>query len=136
MLKCCLLPFRRRAHTYTFNVRNCSHASYHDTPRAGAITLQTLASGYDFIEVVHCSSLTPGLLSRRYAINDASADWSAAEAQVVNLAKGGKSMVVSVKSTVTAGQKRKSGDAEAGNEDKSGGGKEKKSRRSIKKAKR
>ena len=81
------------------------------------------------------------LLSRRYAINDASADWSAAEAQVANLAQGGKSTVVSVKSAVVAGQKRKAAadpETGAGVEKRGGGGgeKEKKSRRSVKKAKR
>ncbi|KAI0052738.1 DUF699-domain-containing protein [Auriscalpium vulgare] len=44
----------------------------------------------------------------RYAINDASADWSAAEAQVRNSGSG-KSTLVSVKGT-PAGQKRKAGD--------------------------
>lgn len=47
----------------------------------------------------------------RYAIDDASADWNLAEAQVANNLKGsgmkGVSTVVSVKATVAAGQKRK-----------------------------
>lgn len=81
-----------------------------------------------FVHDIHLTEL----LSYRYAINDASADWSTAEAQVVNIAKGAKSTVVSVKNTVAAGQKRKAGDAE---ERKKGSEKEKKSRRSVKKAK-
>ena len=44
----------------------------------------------------------------RYAINDASADWSAAETQVRSVGGKGRSTVVSVKSgTQAAGQKRK-----------------------------
>ena len=48
----------------------------------------------------------------RYAIDDASADWSLAEAQVASNLKGGSaikgvSTVVSVKATAAAGQKRK-----------------------------
>ncbi|KAH9936596.1 GNAT acetyltransferase 2-domain-containing protein [Fomitopsis serialis] len=69
----------------------------------------------------------------KYAIDDSSANWSVAEAQVAKLANGeggGKSTVVSVKTAVT-GQKRK---ADVGEEkpmkDKKG------ARRSIKKAKR
>lgn len=66
----------------------------------------------------------------RYAIDDSSANWSMAEAQVAKLANGsggGKSTVVSVKKTVS-GQKRKAGESED---------KEKKgARRSIKKARR
>ena len=75
----------------------------------------------------------------RYAINDAAVDWTAAEEQVKNLARGpkGTSSVVSLKTTTTnglkseggavVGQKRKSSDGDSG---------AKKSRRSIKKAKR
>jgi len=48
---------------------------------------------------------------KKYAIDDASADWNLAEAQVANNLKGsgikGVSTVVSVKATVAAGQKRK-----------------------------
>ncbi|TBU61958.1 GNAT acetyltransferase 2-domain-containing protein [Dichomitus squalens] len=68
----------------------------------------------------------------KYAINDASADWSAAEAQVAKLASGGqgKSTLVSVKTSAVVGQKRKAEDK--GKEDKSG---EKKARRSMKKSK-
>ncbi|OCH85192.1 DUF699-domain-containing protein [Obba rivulosa] len=71
----------------------------------------------------------------KYAINDASADWSMAEAQVANLAAGksaGKSTVISVKSTVaSSGQKRKAEDSREGE------GKDKKgARRSMKKTKR
>ncbi|KAI9430553.1 DUF699-domain-containing protein [Lactarius indigo] len=50
----------------------------------------------------------------QYAIDDASADWSVAEAQVRNTLTGdgrGKSTVVSVKATGAAGQKRKLVDA-------------------------
>ena len=69
----------------------------------------------------------------RYAIDDSSTNWGMAEAQVAKLANGGaggKSTVVSVKTTVS-GQKRKAEDSE----DKLA--KEKKSaRRSMKKAKR
>jgi len=45
----------------------------------------------------------------RYAINDASADWGVAEAQVTRLAKGGEgASVISVKmNEASAGQKRK-----------------------------
>lgn len=65
---------------------------------------------------------------RRYAINDASADWSVAEAQVTRLAKGGGATVISVKTTEAAtGKKRK---AEGADE------KEKKATRRGKKAKR
>ncbi|KAH7909573.1 GNAT acetyltransferase 2-domain-containing protein [Hygrophoropsis aurantiaca] len=66
----------------------------------------------------------------KFAINDASADWSMAETQVSKLAKGGEgATVISVKSTGTAGQKRKTG-MEGGDE------KEKKGTRRGKKAKR
>jgi len=69
------------------------------------------------------------VLLRRYAINDASADWSVAEAQVTRLAKGGEgATVISVKTTEPAtGKKRK---AEGADE------KEKKATRRGKKAKR
>ncbi|GBE83103.1 GNAT acetyltransferase 2-domain-containing protein [Sparassis latifolia] len=73
----------------------------------------------------------------KYAIDDASANWSMAEAQVAKLTGGaaGKSTVVSVKSTVAAGQKRKVEDVpEKGG--KSGEKDRKGSRRSIKRAKR
>ncbi|KAJ8595161.1 DUF699-domain-containing protein [Rhizopogon salebrosus TDB-379] len=65
----------------------------------------------------------------RYAINDASADWSVAEGQVTRLAKGGEgATVISVKTTEPAtGQKRK---AEGGD------AKERKTTRRGKKAKR
>ena len=50
----------------------------------------------------------------RYAIDDASADWSIAETQVANLAPGsGKATVVSVKGTAGGGQKRKADDSDA-----------------------
>ncbi|KAI9440276.1 DUF699-domain-containing protein [Lactarius psammicola] len=65
----------------------------------------------------------------QYAIDDASADWSIAEAQVRNTLTGdgrGKSTVVSVKATGAAGQKRKLDDATPASEVKS-----KKSRRSL-----
>ena len=66
---------------------------------------------------------------RRYAINDAAANWSAAEAQVTKVTKGtAGATVVSVKSGAVLGQKRK---AETGGE---GGGK--KPTRRGKKAKR
>lgn len=72
----------------------------------------------------------------RYAIDDASADWSLAEAQVASNSKGvrgiqGVSTVVSVKATAAAGQKRKL------EESVDGGGKDKKkpTRRGLKKAK-
>ena len=69
---------------------------------------------------------------RRYAINDAAANWSAAEAQVTKVTKVTKgtagATVVSVKSGAVLGQKRK---AETGGE---GGGK--KPTRRGKKAKR
>lgn len=56
---------------------------------------------------------------RRYAINDATADWSAAEAQVTKLTqRRAAATVVSVKSRAVPGQKRK---AETGGEE--GGGK-------------
>ncbi|OAX41419.1 DUF699-domain-containing protein [Rhizopogon vinicolor AM-OR11-026] len=65
----------------------------------------------------------------KYAINDASADWSVAEAQVTRLAKGGEgATVISVKTTEpVTGQKRK---VEGSDE------KEKKTTRRGKKAKR
>ncbi|EMD40168.1 hypothetical protein CERSUDRAFT_46607 [Gelatoporia subvermispora B] len=70
----------------------------------------------------------------KYAINDTSADWSMAEAQVANIAGGkgsGKSTVISVKSTVTAsGQKRKTEESREEGKEKKG------ARRSMKKAKR
>ncbi|KAH9479353.1 RNA cytidine acetyltransferase [Psilocybe cubensis] len=67
---------------------------------------------------------------KKYAINDSGADWSLAEAQIAN---PGKSTTVSVKSTVTVGQKRKAEEgAPASN---AGGPKEKKNRRSMKKSK-
>ncbi|KAF8955773.1 DUF699-domain-containing protein [Flammula alnicola] len=68
---------------------------------------------------------------KKYAIDDTQTDWSLAEAQVAN---PGKSTVVSVKSTMVAGQKRKADDP--ANASAGGAGKEKKSRRSTgKKAK-
>lgn len=64
----------------------------------------------------------------KYAINDANADWSVAEAQVSRLAKGEGATVISVKTTEpSAGKKRKS---EGGDE------KDKKTTRRGKKAKR
>jgi N-acetyltransferase 10 len=60
----------------------------------------------------------------RYAIDDAGADWAAAEAQV---ARPGRSTVVSVKKT--AGAKRKAGD------EPDGAAKAKKTTRRSKKAK-
>ena len=80
----------------------------------------------------------------RYAIDDAAADWSAAEAQVAKIASGGggggsgngKSTLVSVKATGAAptGLKRKADDS---TKDKSlaGGDAQKKARRSMKKSK-
>ncbi|KAH7925148.1 DUF699-domain-containing protein [Leucogyrophana mollusca] len=66
----------------------------------------------------------------KYAINDASADWSVAETQVSKLAQGREgATVISVKSTGATGQKRK---AEGGG----GDGKEKKGTRRGKKVKR
>lgn len=78
----------------------------------------------------------PGFLTYRYAITDASADWSMAESQVAKLANGvagGKSSVVSVKSAASTGQKRKAGELESVPKmtDKKSG-----ARRSMKKAKR
>jgi N-acetyltransferase 10 len=68
------------------------------------------------------------VVHHRYAINDASADWSAAQAQVSRLAKGEGATVISVKTTEpTAGKKRK---AEGGDE------KDKKPTRRGKKSKR
>jgi len=69
----------------------------------------------------------------KYAIDDASADWSVAEAQVASLGNtSGKSTVVSVKNTAPTGQKRKANDdAPSTKGDKKAG-----SRRSIKRAKR
>jgi N-acetyltransferase 10 len=76
----------------------------------------------------------------RYAINDAAVDWTAAEEQVKNLATGpkGTSSVISLKTTTTSGPKNKDGAAGAGQKRKSSDGDSsaKKSRRSIKKAKR
>ncbi|KAM5539482.1 hypothetical protein V8D89_006934 [Ganoderma adspersum] len=72
----------------------------------------------------------------KYAINDASADWSTAETQVAKLSSSGaqgKSTLVSVKSAAVAGQKRKAEDA-GKKEEKSGSG-DKKARRSMKKTK-
>jgi len=66
----------------------------------------------------------------RYAIADTNVDWSAAEAQVAN---PGKSTTVSVKVNTTAGQKRKADDTSAHSS--AAQGKEKKNRRSMKKAK-
>ena len=58
-------------------------------------------------------------LVHRYAVNDAAADWSAAEAQVAKLTQGKVgATVVSVKSGPVLGQKRK---AETGGGE--GGGK-------------
>ncbi|OBZ68966.1 hypothetical protein A0H81_11153 [Grifola frondosa] len=71
----------------------------------------------------------------KFAINDVSEDWSMAEAQVTKLATGGagKSTLVTVKSTVAAGQKRKVDSIRETDEK----GQEKKgSRRSMKKSKR
>lgn len=63
---------------------------------------------------------TDGLLChRRYAINDAAADWSAAEAQATKLMRGkAGATVVSIRSGAISGQKRKT--ATGGEE---GGGK-------------
>lgn len=75
------------------------------------------------------NQLTHLLTSPRYAIDDASADWSVAEAQVRNTLTGGgrgKSTVVSVEATGAAGQKRKLDDATPAAEAKS-----KKNRRSF-----
>jgi N-acetyltransferase 10 len=72
----------------------------------------------------------------RYAIDDASADWSLAEAQVENNLKGGSgtkgvSTVVSVKATADAvGQKRKVEESTDGGEK----DKKKPTRRGLKKA--
>jgi len=66
---------------------------------------------------------------RKYAIDDASADWSLAETQIATMGKG-KSTVVSFKATATAGQKRKADDTGDGKE------KEKKQTRRGKKVKR
>lgn len=80
-------------------------------------------------------------LPPRYAINDAAVDWSAAEEQVKNLANGPKgiSSVISLKTT-TGPSKNEDGAADAGQKRKSTDGESasgaKKSRRSIKKAKR
>lgn len=77
------------------------------------------------------------ILLLRYAIDDASADWSVAEAQVRNITltgdnARGKSTVVSVKATgAAAGQKRKSDEAAS-----TAGSKHKKSRRSLSKKQR
>ncbi|KAH8104752.1 GNAT acetyltransferase 2-domain-containing protein [Cristinia sonorae] len=72
----------------------------------------------------------------KFAIDEASVDWTAAETQIANSGKGGKSTVVSLKTTAVAGQKRKSGDREEKDAKGKGGEKEKKSRRTVKKAKR
>ncbi|KAH8977238.1 DUF699-domain-containing protein [Lactarius akahatsu] len=67
----------------------------------------------------------------QYAIDDASADWSVAEAQVRNTLAGdgrGKSTVISVKATGATGQKRKLDDATPAAEVKN-----KKNRRSLSK---
>ncbi|KAH9948851.1 GNAT acetyltransferase 2-domain-containing protein [Amylocystis lapponica] len=69
----------------------------------------------------------------KYAIDDASADWMTAEAKVAKLTRGGvvgKSTVVSVQST-EEGRKRKAASAPEDTMDK-----EKKTRRSLKRAKR
>ncbi|KAJ7665664.1 GNAT acetyltransferase 2-domain-containing protein [Mycena rosella] len=63
---------------------------------------------------------------KKYAINDTSTDWSMAEGQIV---KGRGNTVVSVKSTATAGQKRKSAPEDT---DKGDGGQDKKTRRGKK----
>ena len=73
----------------------------------------------------------PFLTVSRYAIDDGSADWAVAEAQVRNTLSGdgrGKSTVVSVKTTGAAGQKRKLDDATPAADVKS-----KKNRRSLSK---
>lgn len=62
----------------------------------------------------------------RFAIDDSQMDWSLAEAQV---AKPGKSTVVSVKSTQTAVQKRKVDEAPEAAATSNTGGKDKKTRR-------
>ena len=69
---------------------------------------------------------------RRYAINDAGADWTMAEAQVAKLAKGdaaGKSRVVTVKGAGVSPHKRKA-EEDPKAEKKSG------ARRALKKVKR
>ncbi|KAJ3485257.1 hypothetical protein NLI96_g5090 [Meripilus lineatus] len=76
----------------------------------------------------------------KYAINDNSADWSMAEAQVAQLAstgKRGKSTVVSVKAGVAVGQKRKGTESDVGpgEQAKHHDQRPKKLRRSMKKAK-
>jgi N-acetyltransferase 10 len=70
----------------------------------------------------------------RYAISDAAADWSIAETQVTNIARGtGNATIVSVKSNAPAeGRKRK---ADHG-EDKQGSKDKKSTRRGGKKVKR
>ncbi len=78
------------------------------------------------------------LLTHRYAITDASADWSTAESQVAKLSSSGtqgKSTLVSVKSAAGAGQKRKAEDTGREKEKEKGGGGDKKARRSMKKSK-
>ena len=92
------------------------------------VFLPSLPVNYHLISFLYKSFLF------RYAIDDASADWSLAEAQLASNLKGGSgikgvSTVVSVKAT--AGQKRKL------EEPIDGGGKEKKklTRRGLKKAK-
>ncbi|GJE88847.1 hypothetical protein PsYK624_049340 [Phanerochaete sordida] len=71
----------------------------------------------------------------KYAINDAAADWSMAEAQVARLATGGaegKSTIITVKSADAAGKKRKADEDAGAAKDKEKKG----ARRSMKKAKR
>ncbi|KAF7347248.1 RNA cytidine acetyltransferase [Mycena venus] len=62
---------------------------------------------------------------KKFAINDASADWSMAEGQIGK----GRNTVVSIKSSAVVGQKRKSAPEEA---EKADGGKDKKTRRGKK----
>lgn len=69
----------------------------------------------------------------RYAIADASEDWTVAEAQVGNLGGGkgaGKSTIVSVKTAAAPTQKRKAEETDAGPKFE-----KKKARRSLKKDK-
>ena len=49
----------------------------------------------------------------RYAINNDSTDWGAAEGQITNLGHSGSATVVSIKSS-TAGKKRKAEDGNNG----------------------
>ncbi|PPQ68401.1 hypothetical protein CVT26_006073 [Gymnopilus dilepis] len=67
---------------------------------------------------------------KKYAIDNTQVDWSLAEAQV---SKPGKSTVVSVKTNVAVGQKRKAEEPE--NQSSESGKKDKKTRRSTKKPK-